>query len=195
MPHLVTTLTLNPALDVACDAARVVPLHKLRTSNATHDPGGGGINVARVIHELGGGVRAILLSGGVIGAYIEDLLRRQGLDVRSIPIAGTNRISMTVHDQATGQEYRFVPAGPEVGDAEHAACLTALNADRAPWLVASGSLPPGLTQTAYADITRAAVVRGQQVVLDTSGPALRVALGQGLALIKPSLEEIGRAHV
>ena len=189
MPHLVTALTLNPALDVADDAARVVPIHKLRTTNVTHDPGGGGINVARVIHELGGSVRAILLSGGVIGAYIEDLLRRQGLDVRSVPIGGTSRISMTVHDQATGQEYRFVPAGPAISDAERDACLAALRDDRAPWLVASGSLPPGLAPSFYADIVTGAVGRGQLVVLDTSGPALRAALGLGLALIKPSLEE------
>ena len=189
MAHDITTLTLNPALDVACDAPAVVPLHKVRTTQTTLDPGGGGINVARVVHELGGSVRAVLLSGGVIGTYIEDLLRQQGIAVHGVRIAGTNRISMTVHDLSAGQEYRFVPAGPQVAQAEFAACQAALAEEASPWLVLSGSLPPGVPDDGYAEITRAAAARGQFVVLDTAGPALRAALGTGLALIKPSLEE------
>src|ERR1017187_8161059 len=66
LPRIVT-LTLNPAIDVACEADSVRPQHKIRTDNETHGPGGGGVNVARVIHELGGDTCAIVLSGGVPG--------------------------------------------------------------------------------------------------------------------------------
>jgi 6-phosphofructokinase 2 len=53
MPAIVT-LTMNPALDIATTTARVEPDHKLRGSEPRYDPGGGGINVARAVHALGG---------------------------------------------------------------------------------------------------------------------------------------------
>ena len=104
----IVTLTLNPALDIACDASAVVPLHKVRTSNTTLDPGGGGIIVARVLTELGCAVCAVFPAGGPIGAQLAALAATQIGAIRSIPIAGTTRISMTVHDLSIGQEYRFV---------------------------------------------------------------------------------------
>ena len=91
-----------------------------------------------------------------------------------VPIAGTNRISMAVRDMSSGQEYRFLPAGPQVSLAEFAACRAAVAAEASPWLVLSGSLPPGVPVDGYAEISRDAARRGQQVVLDAAGPALRI---------------------
>jgi 6-phosphofructokinase 2 len=53
MPNRIITLTLNPAVDLACSAASVQHTHKVRTTGEHIDPGGGGINVARVLHALG----------------------------------------------------------------------------------------------------------------------------------------------
>ena len=47
MPRPIVTLTLNPAIDLACSAESVNHTHKVRTSGEHIDPGGGGINVAR----------------------------------------------------------------------------------------------------------------------------------------------------
>ena len=66
-PRLIT-LTLNPALDLAAEADAVVPTHKIRMHHEHADPGGGGVNVARVLHELGGDTLAILAAGGAPGA-------------------------------------------------------------------------------------------------------------------------------
>ena len=185
----IVTITLNPALDIGCDAGAVVPLHKVRTSNTTLDPGGGGINVARVLTELGCAVCAVFPAGGPIGAQLTSLATAQIGTVRSIPIAGTTRISMTVHDLSKGQEYRFVADGPALSPDEFAACRAALAGETAPWLVASSSLPPGLALDSFAVLAHDATARGQHFVLDTSGPALKAAIGAGLALIKPSLGE------
>ena len=185
----IVTITLNPALDIGCDAGAVVPLHKVRTSNTTLDPGGGGINVARVLTEFGSAVCAVFPAGGPIGAQLAALAATQIGAIRSIPIAGTTRISMTVHDLSIGQEYRFVADGPAMSQDEFTACRAALAGETAPWLVASSSLPPGLVLNSYAILARDAAARGQYFVLDTSGPALKAALGAGLALIKPSLRE------
>ena len=185
----ILTLTLNPAMDIACATAEVVPQHKLRTHGDRTDPGGGGVNVARVLHELGAPTRAIVLSGGVFGRHLESLIAAEGVDVVPVPIAGTTRISMTVHDERAGQEYRFVGEGPVIQSDEIEACRATLAAQDADWLVISGSLPRGVAPEALAALVRDAHAAGRHVVLDTSGLALRAAIGQGLALIKPSLRE------
>jgi len=185
----ILTLTLNPAMDIACATAEVVPQHKLRTHGDRTDPGGGGVNVARVLHELGAPTRAIVLSGGVFGRHLESLIAAEGVDVVPVPIAGTTRISMTVHDERAGQEYRFIGEGPVIQPDEIEACRATLAAQDADWLVISGSLPRGVAPEALAALVRDAHAAGRHVVLDTSGLALRAAIGQGLALIKPSLRE------
>ena len=63
MPPRLITLTLNPALDIACAAGVVRHTSKIRTTGDHIDPGGGGVNVARVIHELGGDTLAVMSSG------------------------------------------------------------------------------------------------------------------------------------
>ncbi len=186
----IVTLTLNPAVDVACEADSVIPGHKIRTRNETHDPGGGGVNVARVLRELGVETRAIVLTGGVTGSHLLELLAAEGVPARGIPVNGSTRICTTVHDISTATEYRFVPEGPLVTAAELAACATALIEEQADWLVLSGSLPRGAPADTYASLARAAAARGARVVIDTSGPGLGAALGSGLALIKPSLREL-----
>ena len=55
MTHFLT-LTLNPALDVATRTEQVQATHKLRCAGVQRYPGGGGINVARVLHRLGADV-------------------------------------------------------------------------------------------------------------------------------------------
>ncbi|NQD97169.1 1-phosphofructokinase family hexose kinase, partial [Pseudomonas sp. CrR25] len=56
--HIVT-LTLSPALDIATSIPRLCPDAKLRGSTPAYAPGGGGINVARAIHILGGSALAL----------------------------------------------------------------------------------------------------------------------------------------
>ncbi len=189
MTNCILTLTLNPTVDIAGDAKAVQPVRKVRTTNETFDPGGGGVNVARVLRELGGETLAVVLAGGVSGRLLEELLTEGGVPHRTIPIAGRTRMSHTVQDLSTGQEYRFVPEGPTLGEAEWQAALDALEQAEAAWVVASGSLAPGVPEDFYARAAAIAARRGQQFVLDTSGPPLRAALGKGLALIKPSRGE------
>jgi 6-phosphofructokinase 2 len=185
LPRIIT-VTLNPAVDIACDAREVVPTHKVRTFRETYDPGGGGVNVARVLRELGGDVLAVALTGGVTGELLMELLRAGDVPCRAVPIADRTRISMTVHDTNSRQEYRFVPEGPAVTLAELQACRDVLAEEEASWIIASGSLPRGAPTDYYARLARDAAQRGQFFVLDTSGPALTAALGEPIALVKPS---------
>lgn len=186
----IVTLTANPSVDGAAEAELVRPTRKIRTGKERYDPGGGGINVSRVIAELGGRTRAVYLAGGATGGVLDQLLAGSGLEPLRIDIADQTRISHAVFERSTGLEYRFVPEGPRVTAAEWRACLDALGELDFDYLVASGSLPPGLEADAYAAAARVAADRGARLVLDTSGPALAAALDAGgVWLAKPSLGE------
>jgi 6-phosphofructokinase 2 len=190
MPPLITTLTLNPTIDLASEAKAVQPIRKVRTFNERQDPGGGGVNVSRVVRELGGETLAMILAGGVTGRFLEELLDEAEVPRRSIPIQGRTRISQTIHDQSSDLEYRFVPEGPTVTEPEWAATLEALEEIKGGWLVASGSLPAGVPPDFYARAGAIAEQRGTRFVLDTSGEALHLALEKGgVELVKPSLGE------
>jgi len=185
----IVTITLNPAVDIACATDRIVPTRKLRTGDEQYDPGGGGVNVARVIHDLGGAARALILVGGATGLLYEELLSAHGVPYDAIAIRGRTRVSMNVRERVTGQEFRFVAEGPVVEEAEWQAVLAHLETVKADWIVASGSLPRGVPLDFYARAAEIAVRRGQRFILDTSGEPLHRALGHGLTLAKPSRGE------
>ena len=187
----VRTLTLNPAIDVSSDTEKVEPERKVRTCNERIDPGGGGINVARVLHRLGTSVEAIYLAGGATGGSLDQLLQRAGLERRLVPIADDTRTSLTIHERSTGREYRFVPEGPMINEAELRTCCEAIAAATSDYFVASGSLPPGVPDDFYVTAAGHARDRGARWVLDTSGAELNAALSAGgVFLLKSSCEEL-----
>ena len=187
----IATLTLNPTIDVAYEVERVFPTHKMRTQREYHNPGGGGINVARVFVRLGGNARVHYMSGGATGVALDGLLDLHQLVRARLPIAGETRVSTAVLERESGKEYRFVPPGPQVSEAEWQAALNALGQVECDYFVASGSLPPGVPDDFYARLARLLVPRGVQVVLDSSGAALREGLaGGGVLLAKPSQGEL-----
>jgi 6-phosphofructokinase 2 len=190
MPDIVT-LTLNPTIDGASEADVVRHTHKVRTSNERFDPGGGGINVARVLSRLGSEAEAVYLAGGVTGPVLERLLDRVGVCGRRLEIAGDTRISMAIHERQSGKEFRFVPAGPEISAAECQRCLEAIRGLSCSWLVLSGSLPRGVPDDYYAEIAGIAASSGIRIVLDTSGSALKTTLDNArVDLVKPSCGEL-----
>lgn len=105
----IVTLSLNPSIDGAAQAETVRPIHKIRTSDERYDPGGGGINAARVVHELGGKAFAIYLAGGATGGVLDDLLQTAAIPRRRIPIGDHTRISHAVYERSSGLEFRFCP--------------------------------------------------------------------------------------
>ncbi|HEY8698249.1 MAG TPA: 1-phosphofructokinase family hexose kinase [Rhizomicrobium sp.] len=191
MPETIVTLTMNPAVDLCARVERVVPFHKLRCATSGRDPGGGGINVARAIHRMGGDPLAVFPVGGPIGQLLERLVAEEGVRRATIEVANHTREDITIDENATGAQFRFVLAGMPLSAAESEACVVLLSAKAAgaKYVVASGSLPPGLADDFYAGIAKVAVAAGAKFILDTSGPALKAALGSDMHLIKPSLRE------
>jgi 6-phosphofructokinase 2 len=187
----IVTLTMNPALDIATSTERIEPVHKLRCAVPRYDAGGGGINVARAVHALGGEALAIFPAGGAAGEMICHLLGEEGVAHHVIAISGFTRESLAVEERSSGRQYRFILPGPMIGLDDQQRCLEALSgaAPAAEFIVASGSLPPGVAQDFYARVAELAKRHGKRFVLDTSGVALEQA-GRGIFLLKPSLREL-----
>jgi len=185
------TLTVNPTIDVAYQVDMLAPVHKMRATQERHDPGGGGVNVARVFVRLGGNARCHYLAGGATGVALDNLLDLHQLVKVKTPIAGDTRVSSTVFEKTSGQEFRVVPEGPEIQRAEWEACLGGLTQRHCDYLVASGSLARGMPDDFYARAARLARSQDIRFVLDSSGRGLVGGLeGGDIFLVKPSQEEL-----
>jgi 6-phosphofructokinase 2 len=187
----IVTLTMNPALDITTAVDRVHPTDKLRCGGARYDPGGGGINVARVAHVLGASVAAVFPAGGPPGDIIADLLVAEGVPFHRVKIRGRTRESFTVNEESSGQQYRFVLPGPRLTFTERAQCVDELRtaAGSAQFVVASGSLPPGVPDDFYQQIADVCSDVGTRLILDTSGTGLQ-HITSGVFLLKPSVREL-----
>lgn len=187
----IVTLTMNPALDITTNVDVVRPTQKLRCSAARYDPGGGGINVARIARVLGGSVFAVFPAGGSHGGLVTRLLDEAAVAFAAIPIAGATRESFTVNQTSTGEQYRFVLPGPELTAREQERCLRELRvaARSAEFVVASGSLPPGVPADFYQRVADLCLQLGARLILDTSGGGLR-HVSSGVFLLKASVREL-----
>ncbi len=188
----IVTLTMNPALDITTSVDTVRHTEKLRCGPPRYDPGGGGINVARIANALGGSVCAVLPAGGPTGDVVTTLLKDEAVPFRLVPIAAATRESFTVNEKSTGQQYRFVLPGPRLTSTEQARCLDELRmaARSAEFVVASGSLPPGVPLDFPQRVAEMCGQLNVPFILDTSGGGLQ-HVRSGVYLLKASLRELG----
>jgi 6-phosphofructokinase 2 len=187
----ITTVTPNPAIDVSTSVEKIAPFTKLRCAPARQDPGGGGINVARVVKRLGGEASAIYPAGGATGQLLRSLVDREGVRSLAISTSKETRQDFTVFEETTRQQYRFVLPGASLSEPEWKECLRSLASSepRPHFVVASGSLPPDVPEDFFGRVARVAKEKGAKMILDTSGAPLKAALKEGLYLIKPNLRE------
>lgn len=184
---------MNPVLDKTAEASLVVPEKKTRCDPPTYEPGGGGLNVARAIKKLGGESLAIFLAGGDNGKKVEELLKEEKITIQKVEAGCNTRENLMVYDKKTGNQYRFVMPGPEVDEKYWKKIPEKLDklSPKPNYLVASGSLPPGIPDDFYARIASFCNKHDIRYVLDTSGPSLKKAMEEGVYMLKPNLREIG----
>ena len=188
----IVALCLNPSIDISTSVDHVMPIRKLRCAAARRDPGGGGINVARVVRRLGMDVTAVYPAGGLTGQLLRRLVDQERVQSLTVNAAEETREDFTVLEQVTDTQFRFVLPGSQLAEREWQSCLDLLASfrGRAKFVVASGSLPPGAPENLYARIAGMAKDMGAKFILDTSGPPLQAALSEGVYLIKPNLREL-----
>lgn len=189
----IITLTMNPAIDKSASVAQVIADRKLYCNSPRFEPGGGGVNVSRAIRKLGGESTALFPCGGPTGKYLLELLQQEGLACQPITVKGWTRENLVVLEESSGRQFRFGMPGTPLDQLEWRSCLDVLaSVDEKPsYIVASGSLPPGVPEDFYAQVARIGKGLGARVIVDTSGNPLRLALEEGVYLIKPNIRELG----
>ena len=187
----ITTLTLNPTVDHSAKIDDVVPDRKLRCHDERYDPGGGGINVATAITQLGGEALALFTCGGAIGQLLRELLDQRSVRYDTILTDGHTRENVIIFESGGNQQFRFGMPGPRLDEEEQERCIQAvLRLDPAPqYLVLSGSLPPGVPADFYGRIIDR-LGSSTRVILDVSGEALAKGVEQSVYLLKPNQREL-----
>ena len=186
----IVTLTFNPCIDKNTTVNGVVPEKKMRCAKASYGPGGGGINVSRALKSLGQTSTAIFPIGGYSGKFLQHLMTLEGVPFKNIETATHTRENFIVLDTASNLQYRFGMPGNYIEEAEWKALLAELESVEADFIVASGSLLPGMPADIVAKVAEIAKAKGAKLVLDTSGEALNKALEIGVYLLKPNLGEL-----
>jgi len=192
MSPRIVTVTVNPALDLATTVAKLEPEEKLRAHGSRVDPGGGGVNVSRVVHRLGGDTLAIVALGGASGRAYRELIRDEGVPIEVVEIEGPTRQNFAVREEASGHQYRVVLEGPTLSPDEWQAVLARVRTTTKEddWLVVSGSMPPGAPDDAVAQLVDVAHLVMAHPVVDSSRAELAAALPASPELVKPSRREL-----
>jgi 6-phosphofructokinase 2 len=189
---MIVTFTPSPAIDLSTAVPRLQPTHKLRCSYVQRDPGGGGINVARVATRLGADAVAVYPRGGATGAMLDRLLADEAVAIRPVAAEEDTRENFYVSELETGQQFKFILPAPLLPAALERKCVDTLmmTGRDAAYLVCSGSVPGPSSSDLYARVASAAAKGRSRLVLDCSGRALAAALEVGVHLVKPSLREL-----
>jgi len=189
---MIVTLTPNPSVDRTVSITALQRGEVQRATASRIDPGGKGVNISRALTAHKASTLAVLPAGGPEGHLLAELLGEAGIDVSAVPIEGSIRANIALVEP-DGTTTKINEPGPHLSAAEIGAlfaCAEATLGRHPSWLVGSGSLPPGVDQDLYAELVHRCRHAGVRVAIDTSGQALRDAVGAGPDLIKPNLEEL-----
>ena len=188
---MIATVTLNPSLDEWMQLASLRVGSLNRAVGFARYPGGKGLNVSRVVRELGGRTVAFGLAGGEDGLILRERINRLTIPHEFISVAGSTRNNYKIVTRRPDGLTEINTQGPRVSARVLRALERRLLGRRPrPGVVAlSGSLPPGAPAMIYYRWIRALRRRGIAAVLDASGSALRHGVRARPWMIKPNRQE------
>ena len=186
-------VSANPAIDKRLRLTRLVPGGVNRATLVKAAPGGKATHVAMVLRTLGADPDWIGFSGGATGQELLDGLRMLGIRAHAVRTQQATRVNLEIIDDAVGVteilESGVAPSESEMASFQDACEEQFARGKSQAIVVASGSLPPGISPNFYATLTHRAHFHACKFFLDTSGEALRSALGAGPDFVKPNREE------
>ena len=190
---MIYTVTVNPALDRAIVVETLTEEDTTRVLSETFYAAGKGIDVSRVIKELGGQSVALGLVGGYDGLHLEGLLINAGVMTDFTKISHETRTNIILRERATDRQFVISAAGPEVDATEIGAFYHhVLQLPGVDYLVMSGSLPKGVTPNLYGQLILAGRQKDAFIFLDTDGEALKQSIEYQPTGIKPNRFELSR---
>lgn len=189
---MIRTVCLNPALDKTAQ----VPGFKLdavsRITELRVDAGGKGINVSKVVDQLGGTSVAYALLAGDAGRALERMVEDAGIKVVAHYVAGETRTNLKVVDAENHTNTDINEPGPTVSAEDLQTLLDMLVADieAGDTVVLAGSVPAGAPVDTYATWIAACKDAGAKVFLDADGAVFDAALDAGPTMVKPNDHEL-----
>lgn len=187
---MILTVTLNPCIDKSSSVENLSPETKLRCTELVNEPGGGGINVSKALQKLETPSIALFPAGGHNGNMLCSLLKEENIQFHAVDTKVETRENWIVLETATNNQYRFTFPGREVQEETIKSLVEHISSFAPEYVVASGSLPPGLPYYFYGIIAETVAAAGAKCIIDTSGPALKALQGKNAYLIKPNRGEL-----
>lgn len=188
----VITVTLNPAIDktIIISEFKVGGLNRVVETRS--DPGGKGINVARVLSNFETDVTATGFIAGFQGQQMIDPLKEKDITLEFIKVNGETRTNLKIFDEQTKLTTEVNECGFKVCNEHYKALEEKLNSllDDASLLVLSGSIPEGVSSSAYKDFIRLANKKGVPTILDADGIGLKEGIKAKPYAIKPNINEL-----
>jgi len=186
----ILTITFSPCVDKSFSIPELIPEKKLRTSIPKTEPGGGGINVTRVLARLGTNAIALYPSGGYTGQALDELIAKEHIPAIPVKTRNETRENVIVLETSTNKQFRFTMPATSLSEKEIERLLESIeHVKKLDFIVVSGSLPAGIAPNIFS---RIAIVgkKKAKLVVDTSGEGLKYAVDQGVYLIKPNISEL-----
>jgi 6-phosphofructokinase 2 len=187
---MILTITLNPCIDKSSIVDQLKPESKLRCTEVVNEPGGGGINVSKALKRLDASSVALFPAGGHNGNMLCSLLKEEGILFHAVDTQVETRENWIVLEENTNNQFRFTFPGRAVVEETIITLVDHIRSFSPSYVVASGSLPPGLPDYFYGLIVKNANAVGSKCVIDTSGPALQALKGKHAFLLKPNIGEL-----
>jgi 1-phosphofructokinase family hexose kinase len=191
---VILSITLNPSVDRSVFIEGLKVHDTNRVVRTETDAGGKGINLSRIVREMGAETRAAAFLGGGPGAFVESVLKTEGVPLSAIWVSSETRLNVSVEDGSGMPPTTFNERGPEISAVNLKAMLALCSelAPRARWACLGGSIPPGVPVSIYADLTEMFQSAGCLVVVDADGEAMKLALEAKPDLVKPNQDEAAR---
>ncbi|WP_404455511.1 1-phosphofructokinase [Virgibacillus necropolis] len=187
---MILTVTLNPAVDISYKLNEFSLDTVNRVNDVSKTAGGKGLNVSRVLQQLGEEVAATGFLGGSLGGFIRCELFTVGIQDFFEKIQGETRNCIAlIHG---GQQTEILESGPVITEDEAATFLRSFSeyVQKVDIVTISGSLPNGLADDFYEKLIKIAGSYDVPVLLDTRGELLGKALESAPYLIKPNQDEL-----
>ncbi|SCA96799.1 1-phosphofructokinase [Bacillus mycoides] len=183
---------MNPSVDISYPIQDFKLDDVNRVGNIRKTAGGKGLNVARVVKQMGEDVLATGLIGGTIGDYIIQELTKSDIKNHFYKINQESRNCIAIlHD---GKQTEILESGPSLSAEEGAAFLEKYREllSEVSLVTISGSLPKGLESGFYRQMVEIGREKGIPVIVDTSGEPLRQVLNHNVKpfAIKPNISEL-----
>jgi 1-phosphofructokinase family hexose kinase len=191
---MILSVTLNPSIDQTLFVEGLKPHDTNRIVRSETDAGGKGVNLSRVVVELGGVSVATGFLGGGPGAYVRKVLDAQEVAHDFIEVQGNTRTNIAVEDGSGQAPTAFSFKGPSVSEDEWNLMVHKVAgwAQKSSWVTLGGSLPTGVPVEAYLMLGQLAKEKGARLALDADGEAMRRGIEARPHFIKPNGKEAGR---